>query len=62
MSEDERDGDPGDVQLPSDFEHIKLIIAKQRNGPVGVVDLNFVRRFTRYENFARPEDELNEPL
>ncbi len=62
VSEDERDGDSGDVQLPSDFEHIKLIIAKQRNGPVGVIDLNFVRRFTRYENFARPEDELNEPL
>ena len=39
--------------LPGDVEHIKLIIAKQRNGPVGEVDLTFVRRFTRYENFQR---------
>lgn len=36
-----------------DVEHIKLIIAKQRNGPVGEVDLTFVRRYTRYENFKR---------
>lgn len=61
-SDDEHDGDPGDMQLPSDYEHIKLIIAKQRNGPVGVIDMNFIRRFTRYENFARPEDHLNEPI
>ena len=39
--------------LPGDVEHIKLIIAKQRNGPVGEVDLTFVRRYTRYENFQR---------
>lgn len=39
--------------LPGDVEHIKLIIAKQRNGPVGEVDLTFVRRYTRYENFKR---------
>jgi len=37
--------------LPGDVEHIKLIIAKQRNGPVGDIDLSFVRRYTRYENF-----------
>ena len=37
--------------LPGDVEHIKLIIAKQRNGPVGDVDLTFIRRHTRYENF-----------
>lgn len=39
--------------LPGEVEHIKLIIAKQRNGPVGDVDLTFVRRYTRYENFSR---------
>ena len=39
--------------MPSDSEHIKLIIAKQRNGPVGEIDLTFLRRFTRYENFHR---------
>ena len=37
----------------NEHEHIKLIIAKQRNGPVGEIDLTFVRRYTRYENFLR---------
>ena len=36
-----------------DVEHIKLIIAKQRNGPVGEIDLTFLRKYTRYENFQR---------
>lgn len=35
----------------NEHEHIKLIIAKQRNGPVGEIDLTFVRRYTRYENY-----------
>jgi len=51
-----RDDDDEGVQeggLPGDVEHIKLIIAKQRNGPVGDIDLTFVRRYTRYENFKR---------
>lgn len=42
-----------DGAMPGDVEHIKLIIAKQRNGPVGDIDLTFVRRYTRYENFHR---------
>ena len=37
----------------NEHEHIKLIIAKQRNGPVGEIDLTFVRRYTRFENFHR---------
>ena len=48
--EDEAVQDGG---LPGDVEAIKLIIAKQRNGPVGDVDLTFVRRYTRYENYQR---------
>jgi replicative DNA helicase len=50
-----RDDDEGihDGGMPGDVEHIKLIIAKQRNGPVGDIDLTFVRRYTRYENFHR---------
>lgn len=43
----------GESDLPGQVEHIKLIIAKQRNGPVGDIDLSFVRRYTRYENFQR---------
>ena len=50
-----RDDDEGihENAVPGDTEHIRLFIAKQRNGPVGAVDLTFLRRFTRYENFHR---------
>ena len=50
-----RDDDDGihEGTSPGDTEAIKLIIAKQRNGPIGEVDLTFVRRYTRYENFKR---------
>jgi replicative DNA helicase len=50
---DEEDEGVREGGLPGEVEHIKLIVAKQRNGPVGDVDLTFVRRFTRYENFQR---------
>jgi replicative DNA helicase len=30
----------------------ELIIAKQRNGPTGVVRLAFLREYTRFENLA----------
>jgi replicative DNA helicase len=34
----------------------EIIIAKQRNGPVGKVDLTFVGRHTRFENYAGGSD------
>jgi len=30
----------------------EIIVAKQRNGPVGKVDLTFLGRYTRFENYA----------
>lgn len=33
----------------------EIIIAKQRNGPVGTVKLTFIKEYTRFENIARPE-------
>ena len=30
----------------------ELIVAKQRNGPVGTIKLAFVPRFTKFENYA----------
>lgn len=33
----------------------EIIIGKQRNGPIGTVDLTFLGEYTRFENHARPE-------
>ncbi len=46
-----REDEEDDSANFGDVEHIKLILAKQRNGPVGEIDLAFVRRYTRFENF-----------
>jgi replicative DNA helicase len=32
----------------------EVIIGKQRNGPIGKVELTFLGQFTRFENFAPP--------
>ena len=34
-----------------------IIIAKQRNGPVGKVELAFLREYTRFENRELVRDE-----
>src|SRR5205814_6124987 len=40
-------------QPPTDAQGTaELIIAKQRNGPTGIVRLAFIREFTRFENLA----------
>jgi len=33
----------------------EVIIAKQRNGPVGSVKMTFIKEYTRFENIARVE-------
>ena len=30
----------------------EIIIGKQRNGPIGTVNLTFLKEYTRFENFA----------
>ena len=45
----------GSEDQSDDFEHIKLILAKQRNGPTGYVNLAFIRKYTRFESM------LNDP-
>jgi len=35
----------------------ELIIAKQRNGPVGEIPLTFRKEFTRFENSERKQSE-----
>ena len=32
----------------------EIIIAKQRNGPIGTVRLTFLGEYTKFENFAPP--------
>jgi replicative DNA helicase len=40
-------------QPPTDSQGIaELIVAKQRNGPTGIVKLAFIREYTRFENLA----------
>jgi len=34
----------------------EVIIAKQRNGPVGSIKLAFIKEYTRFENIARVEE------
>jgi replicative DNA helicase len=34
----------------------EIIIAKQRNGPVGSLKLSFLKELTRFENLARMEE------
>jgi len=54
-SGDDEDGS----DLKNDVRPVKLLIAKQRNGPTGDVDLTFMRSYTRFESAAKisPEDQ-----
>lgn len=48
--ETERDGDHGTGVNNTETE---LIIAKQRNGPIGTIPLVFIPKYTRFENLSR---------
>lgn len=39
----------------------EIIVAKQRNGPTGIVDATFINRYTRFENLAH-NPEVNSPF
>lgn len=44
-----------EAQKERDLNIIDLVLAKQRNGPVGVIKLKFLRQFTRFESLAAPD-------
>jgi replicative DNA helicase len=51
-----QDGDPREL-----LDRAQIIIAKQRNGPIGEVKLFWKSEFTRFENLAqRPYDEFEQ--
>ena len=41
-------------EKPDTKGRAEVIIGKQRNGPIGKVELTFLGQFTRFENFAPP--------
>lgn len=49
-------GEDGE-ERPTELEKIRLILAKQRNGPTGAIDLAFRRAYTRFENFIETHGE-----
>ena len=53
-SDDDEGGGYGDEQ---DALAVNLLIAKQRNGPTGDVNLTFLKSYTRFENAAKVSDD-----
>jgi replicative DNA helicase len=51
------DDEDGAVAEESDGLLINLLIAKQRNGPTGDVNLTFLKPYTRFESAAKISDE-----
>jgi len=50
-------GDDEDAPEEGDGVAVNLLIAKQRNGPTGDVNLTFLKPYTRFESAAKVSDE-----
>jgi len=50
-------GDDDDAMEEADGAPVNLLIAKQRNGPTGDVNLTFLKSYTRFESAAKVSDE-----
>ena len=53
-SDDDEGGSSG---AEEDAMPVNLLIAKQRNGPTGDVELTFLKSYTRFESKAKVSDE-----
>jgi replicative DNA helicase len=51
--EGRKEGEEDGSEFEQDAIPVKLFIAKQRNGPVGEIDLTFLKSITRFESAAR---------
>jgi len=59
IKEAEKEGKKVDVQIvEKDIEDAEIIIGKQRNGPTGVVHLQFNKKFTRFQDKALPVNDM----
>ncbi|MEA1928539.1 MAG: DnaB-like helicase C-terminal domain-containing protein, partial [Candidatus Auribacterota bacterium] len=48
---------PDLIENDPSLENMVLVnIAKQRNGPTGEIKLTFIKRYTRFEDYAEPEE------
>jgi replicative DNA helicase len=51
------DDDEAAIPAESDGVAVNLLIAKQRNGPTGIVNLTFLKPYTRFETASKFSDE-----
>jgi replicative DNA helicase len=51
------DEEGGGSPAPEEAAAVNLLIAKQRNGPTGDVNLTFLKSYTRFESAAKVSDE-----
>jgi len=49
--------DWGEAEASSNFSETEIIIAKQRNGPTGMVKLTFLKDILRFEGYREPEPQ-----
>ena len=54
---DAGDDEDGAAAEESDGIAVNLLIAKQRNGPTGDVNLTFLKPYTRFESAAKFSDD-----
>lgn len=60
LHEEREKGAPPPYPPPPEGSDIKLIIGKQRNGPLGRIDLKFIKQYSRFME-AAPEDGPGAP-
>ena len=56
-TESSGDDDEGGATEEPDGIPVNLLIAKQRNGPTGDVNLTFLKPYTRFESAAKVSDD-----